>query len=499
MPADPSTPVVAAPDAELVAGRYRLGEPLGRGGMGDVYAAQDVRLGRPVAVKLLRWDWTERPEMRRRFEAEARAAARLNHPNVIAVYDTGEHHGVPFIVMERLSGRTLADELATGPLDPDRAVAVARQLLAALDAAHRQGVLHRDIKPANLLLTASGDIKVADFGIAKVAEQADATVTGLVLGTPSYLAPERLAGEAASAGGDVYAAGVLLHEMLLGRAPFAATAPLALLNAMQTTTPERVDHARPGLPPALGDVVERALARDPSSRYGTAAAMAAALGAAAPRAGGPSTASVPPTAAAWPTGEGPSLAAIAPPGMADPAHAATRALAPPPGAPADATALLGPPTAVDARPVGVAAAPAYPGPPAPAGPRGRRSWLIAVVAVLVAVIALGVAYALARSGDDGTDTPTTVPAATTTPPATVTTATPGSTTATTARRTTSTSARATTTAETRAPATDAPTTAATTAAPTTATPTTATPTTNAPTTDAPVATDSRGGGDQGSG
>ncbi|HSH60803.1 MAG TPA: protein kinase, partial [Acidimicrobiales bacterium] len=210
-----------APAPEVIADRYELGTVLGRGGMGEVRDGLDRRLGRPVAVKLLRRDLAADPELRRRFEGEARAAARLAHPNVVAVHDTGEQEGVPYIVMERLAGRTVADEIAEGPLEPARVQRLGREVLAALDVAHRAGTVHRDIKPANLLLTPESSVKVADFGIAKAAEAlpSDVTASGQVIGTPAYLAPERLEGAPATARSDLYSLAVVLYEALSGTKP----------------------------------------------------------------------------------------------------------------------------------------------------------------------------------------------------------------------------------------------------------------------------------------
>src|SRR5262245_55067684 len=154
---------------EVLGGRYELRGILGRGGMAEVRDGWDVRLGRPVAIKLLHPAFSVQPDNRRRFETEARASAGLNHPHIVAVHDSGDHAGTPFIVLERLSGRTLADELMQGPLSQDRVRAILDDVLSALTASHAAGILHRDIKPANILFTASGEVKVADFGIAKSA------------------------------------------------------------------------------------------------------------------------------------------------------------------------------------------------------------------------------------------------------------------------------------------------------------------------------------------
>ena len=260
-----------------VVGRYDLDLLLGRGGMGEVWLAHDRRLAREVAVKLLRPDLATDPTVRARFEHEAQVAARLTHPNVVAVFDCGDDEGEPFIVMERLPGRSLADALRTGPIAIDRAERWAAELLAALDAAHRAGVLHRDIKPSNVLLTAHDSIKVADFGIAKAAETRAATATGIVLGTAAYLAPERLEGQPATPASDQYAAAVVLYEVIAGQPPFAGEQPLALVNAIRQGGAAPLRQRRPDAPPALAAAIERGMAADPSDRHASVAAMLAAL------------------------------------------------------------------------------------------------------------------------------------------------------------------------------------------------------------------------------
>ena len=257
----------------VFADRYELGEVLGVGGMGTVRDAMDRRLGRAVAVKVLRTDLADQPGPRRRFEAEARAAARLAHPNVVTVFDSGEDDGVPFLVMERLPGRTFADELADGPVLLDRVGLVGAEMLAALAAAHDAGIVHRDIKPGNVLLTTDGHVKVSDFGIAKTLDDADATQTAELVATVRYLAPERLAGAPATPRSDLYSVGVVLYEALSGRCPFAGDTPVAIMRAV-----ERGDVPAPAeAPPDVGAVVQRAMSRDPDERYESAAAMAAAL------------------------------------------------------------------------------------------------------------------------------------------------------------------------------------------------------------------------------
>jgi serine/threonine-protein kinase len=271
-------------DGQVLAGRYELGAVLGRGGMAEVRAGWDRRLSRAVAIKTLLPDLAERPGIRERFEGEARAAARLAHPHAVAVFDVGEEEGVPFLVMEQVTGPTLEQELAGGALDVGRVLRLGRELLAALGAAHAAGLVHRDVKPANVLITQDGLAKVADFGIAKAiaddegsAPPMDLTTTGQMIGTVAYMAPERLAGRPATVQSDLYSVGVVLYEALTGTRPFAASTPIAVVRAVDQATPVPLRDGRPGLDPRLIAVVERAMARNPEDRFATAAQMSAAL------------------------------------------------------------------------------------------------------------------------------------------------------------------------------------------------------------------------------
>jgi tRNA A-37 threonylcarbamoyl transferase component Bud32 len=280
----------------LLGGRYRLGAILGRGGMAEVYDGFDERLDRPVAVKVLRPDMAAREDVRRRFEDEARSAARLVHPNVVSVFDSGEDGTVEFLVMERLPGETMADRMAaaaedggggsgSGRLDADWVLRVAGDVLLALGAAHDAGIVHRDVKPGNVLLAADGCAKVADFGIAKsleVAAGGDLTSTNQLLGTPAYVAPERIEGRAATVRSDLYAVGVLLYEAFAGVKPFRGNTAVATAYAIRHETPPPLGDVRPDLPGPVVGAVERAMARDPSERFASAAELAAALGVAGP-------------------------------------------------------------------------------------------------------------------------------------------------------------------------------------------------------------------------
>ena len=261
---------------ENLGGRYELRGILGRGGMAEVRDGWDTRLDRAVAVKLLHPAFSVDPDNRLRFETEARAAAGLNHPHIVAVHDSGEHAGTPFIVMERLPGRTLADAVVRGPLPQDQVRWILNDVLSALSAAHAAGILHRDIKPANILFTNSGDVKVADFGIAKSAG-APATMTGQIVGTMAYLSPDRLAGRPATVADDLYAVGAVGYEALSGRKPFPEESLAALARAIAEDTPPPLALLRPDVEPGLAATVERAMAREPQWRFPNTEVMRAAL------------------------------------------------------------------------------------------------------------------------------------------------------------------------------------------------------------------------------
>jgi eukaryotic-like serine/threonine-protein kinase len=261
-----------------VGGRYELGPRLGSGGMADVLEAVDRRLDRRVAVKLMRADVSD-PRARQRFEHEASVAAALTHPNVVAVYDLGEHDGVPYIVMELVEGTTLAALLADhGALAPRDAALITDQVLRALEAAHAQGLVHRDVKPANVLITRDGTTKLADFGIAKaLATSPSLTQTGQVIGTPRYLSPEQVAGHEATERSDLYAVGLMLYEMLAGEPPFPTESFTALAAAHQHAPVPSLADRRPGLPAALVTTAEHALAKDPGDRFADAREMRRSL------------------------------------------------------------------------------------------------------------------------------------------------------------------------------------------------------------------------------
>ena len=270
------------PAGILVGGRYQLGELLGRGGMAEVRKGHDTRLGRVVAIKRLRTDLASDATFQARFRREAQSAASLNHPAIVAVYDTGEEpasdgSGVaqPYIVMEFVAGRTLRDILREGrKILPERALEITSGVLSALDYSHRAGIIHRDIKPGNVMLTPSGDVKVMDFGIARAMSDSNTmTQTAAVVGTAQYLSPEQARGETVDSRSDVYSAGCLLYELLTGRPPFVGDSPVAVAyqHVREPARPPS-DHDT-GLPPAVDAIVMKALAKRLEDRYQSAAAM----------------------------------------------------------------------------------------------------------------------------------------------------------------------------------------------------------------------------------
>ena len=264
------------PGGILGGGRYELRGVLGRGAMAEVRDGWDLKLSRPVAIKLLYPGADVRPDSRPRFEAEARAAAQLTGRHVVVVHDVGEHNGLPFIVMERLPGVSLADHIARGPLPVAFVHAVLDGVLDALAEAHTVGILHRDIKPGNILFTANGEAKLADFGIAKTSGAAY-TMAGEIIGSMAYLSPDRLASKPATVADDLYAVGVVGYEALTARRPFPQEDLAPLAHAILHESPPPLAAVRPDVPPGLGSAIERAMTRDPAWRFDQANAMRAAL------------------------------------------------------------------------------------------------------------------------------------------------------------------------------------------------------------------------------
>src|SRR6266849_1385285 len=263
-------------------GPYEIISSIGAGGMGEVYRARDTRLDRIVAVKVLPEHLSSNPQLRERFEREARAISSLNHPHICALHDVGQQNGIDYLVMEYLEGETLAARLKKGPLPADQVLQYAVQITDALDTAHKHAVVHRDLKPGNSMLTKTG-AKLLDFGLAKVraAEQVAGmtamptqttplTGEGTILGTLQYMAPEQLEGKDADARTDIFALGAVLYEMATGRKAFSGASQASLIGAILHTEPQPISAIQPMSPPVLDRVVKTCLAKDPEERWQTA-------------------------------------------------------------------------------------------------------------------------------------------------------------------------------------------------------------------------------------
>jgi eukaryotic-like serine/threonine-protein kinase len=264
----------------LVDARYRVLRRIGSGGMADVYCAEDTHLGRQVAIKVLHRRFAQDQEFVERFRREAKSAAGLAHPNVVGVFDRGEHEGTYYIAMELLEGQTLKDIVAAeAPLSQERVIDLGLQILQAAGFAHSHGVIHRDFKPHNVIVDQSGHAKVTDFGIAR-AGASEMTETGSIMGTAQYLSPEQAQGHAVTATSDIYSIGVMLYEMLAGRLPFEGDSAVAVALKHLSETPAPISQWRPDVHPALEAVVMAALAKDPAQRWQSAEDLAAGLEAA---------------------------------------------------------------------------------------------------------------------------------------------------------------------------------------------------------------------------
>ena len=272
-------------------GRYEVSELIGRGGMADVYLGRDVRLGRTVAIKVLRPDLARDPLFQSRFRREAQAVAGLNHQAIVSVYDTGDEVPdnagpddvrLPFIVMEYVAGQTLRELIKLGRISPEQAVRYICGVLSALEYSHRSGIVHRDIKPANVMVSPQGAVKVMDFGIARAIADSAATMTQTqaVIGTAQYLSPEQARGETVDARSDLYSAGCLLYEMLTGRPPFVGDSPVSVAYQHVREQPPVPSTLKPGIPPALDRILLRALAKDRNDRFQDAHEFSQALEAA---------------------------------------------------------------------------------------------------------------------------------------------------------------------------------------------------------------------------
>ena len=364
------------PADTVIDGRYRVLQKIGAGGMADVYCAEDMHLGRKVAVKLLHSRFAQDQEFVERFRREASSAAGLQHPNVVGVYDRGDYEDTYYIAMEYCEGESLKQVIVReAPLDPARAIAITKQILVASRFAHRRNVIHRDLKPHNVILDSEENVKVTDFGIARAAGS-DITEVGAIMGTAQYLSPEQAQGRPVTEASDLYSVGVVLYELLTGRAPFRGDSPVAvaLQHVNQAPPPPRSLHL--SIPPALEAVVLKALAKDPADRYPDSDSFIKAL-----------------EAVEVQLQRGPvdteSTAVYAPVGVAS---------APPPPAPA------APPPTPPAPPPPVAEEPA----PEPFEPEQRRRnrWIAAGIVAALAAIAIGLFLLL--SGGEKVTVPTVV-------------------------------------------------------------------------------------------
>jgi serine/threonine-protein kinase len=262
----------------VLAGRYELDAVLGQGGMARVFRGKDSVLNRTVAIKVLSPQFAGDDQFVARFRREAQAAAALNHPNIVSVYDTGSQGDVHFIVMEYVEGRTLRDVIRQeGPLLPERAAEIAEEVARGLSAAHQAGLVHRDVKPGNIMITREGEVKVMDFGIARTSTGDTLTQTAAILGTASYLSPEQAQGEPVDARSDIYSLGCVLYEMVTGRAPFTGDSPVTIAYQHVREQPVPPRQINPDMPQGLEAVVMKAMAKNPENRYGSADELRADL------------------------------------------------------------------------------------------------------------------------------------------------------------------------------------------------------------------------------
>jgi len=267
-------------EGALLDGRYRVESRIASGGTSTVYRGLDVRLDRPVAVKVMDSRYSGDDQFLTRFQLEARTVARLKNPGLVAVYDQGMDARHPFLVMELIEGGTLRELLAErGPMPPHAVVAVLRPVLGGLAAAHRAGLVHRDVKPENVLISDDGDVKIADFGLVRAVAAAGITSTSVILGTAAYLSPEQVRDGNAGPRSDVYSAGILTYELLTGRTPFTGDSALSIAYRRLDTDVPPPSAAIDGVPPQFDELVARATARDPADRYADAIEMGADLAA----------------------------------------------------------------------------------------------------------------------------------------------------------------------------------------------------------------------------
>jgi eukaryotic-like serine/threonine-protein kinase len=407
----------------MLADRYRLDDLIAAGGMGEVWRATDLVLGRPVAVKLLRAEYVQHPETLARFRAEARHAGSLSHPHIARIYDYGEADAThpPFLVMELVDGPPVTQLLANGPMGPARVMDVVAQAADGLAAAHAAGLVHRDIKPGNLLLAPQDQVKITDFGIAYAAGSAPITRTGMLIGTPAYVAPERVAGAGATAASDLYSLGIVAYECLAGALPFSGTAmEIALSHQMRPLPPLPA-----AVPAEVAALVAELTAKDPAARPVSAREVvtragrlrdalsgARSAGAASPSAG-PAFWSAPPSAEAGARPASPAAEAGAWPASSSAEAGAWPASPPASAADAQADTVVGP--QATPREIGT------PGPASPAQHRvvppdgGRRGRVIVLAVAAVAVAALAWWALAGLSGGTSAHGRTSAPPSSSTP------------------------------------------------------------------------------------
>jgi len=376
---------------DVLGGRYRLVELLGQGGMATIYRATDSQLGRDVAVKVLHPEYGRDPDFVARFRQEAHAAASLSHPGIVGVYDFGTDEAGPYLVMELVDGEDLAALLRrNGPLPPRQAARLVAEVARALDAAHDRGIVHRDVKPGNIMLTATGRVKVTDFGIARAWADAGLTLPGTTLGSVHYFSPEQALGEPATAASDVYSLGIVLYELLAGRRPWEGDSAASVAMARISAPPPRVSDVRPTVPPALEAIDRTALARNAADRFASAGAMAEALEAFLEEG---RIAAARPAAAVVPD--------IAPPVRAGgPVRAVSAVPAP------DTVPVASPGPAVGAVPAaGPAPESSSPGGPGGFGGTSPWAWVAGALGLIVLVIAGFAVFRLAAAGSRPAATP----------------------------------------------------------------------------------------------
>ncbi|MCC6792048.1 MAG: Stk1 family PASTA domain-containing Ser/Thr kinase, partial [Thermomicrobiales bacterium] len=387
-------------DRQIVNRRYRLERKIGEGGTAEVYLGFDIVLNRRVAIKTLRRQYASNRAFRLRFEREAQSAARFSHPNIISIFDVGEDHGLPYIVMEYIDGQTLREIIdEEGPFHPDDVAVLVEQVAAGLDFAHQHGLVHRDVKPQNILVDRHGLAKVVDFGIAKGLSDSTLTETGTSLGTVHYISPEQASGLMATPESDIYSLGVIAYEMLTGQLPFESDSAVGIAMRHLNDPPPDPAELNPDVPPEAADIVLQALAKNPTRRFPSAGAFARSLGdwrmyQAAPRLAAKYVAPIPPTppASRDPFETVPSIRSIDPTRTAPPVEDAAQ----------------------------VPPAERFDEPEASSG----RSWLAGLIAVVALAAILWYGFdlpdRLSAGGDDGDSTPTVQVLAGSSPSATAT-------------------------------------------------------------------------------